>query len=514
MPGTAAAPPFPFPRRRAVFPPPNGPKTPHKPFPLLSPPSPPMLHTTAAMLHATSPLRSLLRIHLQRIRPPNPRLARLRLLSSSSPSGGDGWATHDPLADGLFPSAVSSSAAASDPDTPGEHSDARGVFDPVSGRIVMTQQAQPQQPSRPPSSCSGGQKGKGRPSGGKGEGRWAAVAAARRSGGKAAGKARTSYVCSHCGDGFSQWWGTCRSCEAVGTLTKYVVEPDSANPEGSHHAGRSWIPQKSKEMVPQSLGDVTKGFDQAEWRIPLPGNFGNEIARVLGGGIVPGSLVLVGGDPGVGKSSLMLQLASIVSDGSEDQGSSPVVYVSGEESIEQIANRADRMSIRSRNLYLYSSTDIEDILDKIQPLSPRALIVDSIQTVYIKAFAGSAGNHMQVKECTSALLSFAKLTNIPVFLIGHVTKTGDIAGPRILEHIVDVVLYMEVGKILLPSGSFPFNVTGCHIRILAELYRLYTKYICKHQSLGAAWKCLKCKCFFVKLINTVTGLYWSTNTCV
>lgn len=271
------------------------------------------------------------------------------------------------------------------------------------------------------------------------------MATARRAGGKGRkAAARATYVCGNCGDGFSQWWGTCRSCQAVGALTKYVAGADPADAaEGAHHAARSWIQQKSKEMVPKSLSEVTKGFDQTGWRIPLPGTFGSEIARVLGGGVVPGSLVLVGGDPGVGKSSLMLQLASIVSDGSEDHESSPVVYVSGEESIEQIANRADRMGIRSRDLYLYSSTDIEDILDKIQPLSPRALIVDSIQTVYLKAFAGSAGNQVQVKECTSALLSFAKLTNIPVFLIGHVTKAGDIAGPRILEHIVDVVLYME-----------------------------------------------------------------------
>lgn len=173
------------------------------------------------------------------------------------------------------------------------------------------------------------------------------------------------------------------------------------------------------------------------------GSFGMEISRVLGGGIVPGSLILVGGDPGVGKSSLMLQLASNILEGFKAKESSPVVYVSGEESIEQIGNRADRMSITSSNLYLYSGTDIEDILDKIQPLSPRALIIDSIQTVYVRSFAGSAGNLSQVKECTSALLRFAKLTNIPVFLIGHVTKTGDIAGPRLLEHIVDVVLYME-----------------------------------------------------------------------
>ncbi|KQK20497.1 uncharacterized protein LOC100824150 isoform X1 [Brachypodium distachyon] len=409
-----------------------------------------MLRSSAAMLPSPSSFRSLLRLSRRTtIRLPNPRLpsppllADLRLFSSSAPSGGDGWASYDPFTDTLGP--LASASAAPNPDAPAD-SGAWRVYDSVAGRFV----------TQTPSSNSDREevgkeesveeivKGKARPSGGKGEGRWAAVAGARRAGGKAA-KAKVSYVCSNCGEGSSQWWGVCCHCKA-GTLTKYVVPPEhdyAPEAEGSHHVIRSWIPQKSKEMVPQSLRDVTKGFGQAEWRIPLPGNFGMEIARVLGGGIVPGSLVLVGGDPGVGKSSLMLQLASIVSDGSVDDESSPVVYVSGEESIEQIGNRADRMSIRSKNLYLYSSTDIEDILDKIQPLSPRALIVDSIQTVYLRAFAGSAGNQTQVKECTSALLSFAKLTNIPVFLIGHVTKTGDIAGPRILEHIVDVVLYME-----------------------------------------------------------------------
>lgn len=279
----------------------------------------------------------------------------------------------------------------------------------------------------------------------KAQTKWSSVAAARKSPGKG-GKERVSYACSNCGEAYSQWWGTCRYCNATGTVDKYVPGPDgdaSAGGSQSQHVGRSWIPQKSKEMVPQSLQEVNKGVNQASWRIPLSGSFGMEISRVLGGGIVPGSLILVGGDPGVGKSSLMLQLASNILEGFKSDDSSPVVYVSGEESIEQIGNRADRMSIMSSKLYLYSGTDIEDILDKIQPLSPRALIIDSIQTVYVRSFAGSAGNLSQVKECTSALLRFAKLTNIPVFLIGHVTKSGDIAGPRLLEHIVDVVLYME-----------------------------------------------------------------------
>nr|XP_040252859.1 DNA repair protein RadA isoform X2 [Aegilops tauschii subsp. strangulata] len=413
-----------------------------------------MLRTTAAMLPSPASLRALLRLSRRapfpRLRqlPSPPLLPRLRPLSSSPNPARDPLAPPEPLSSAF-------AAAASNPEAPADSDpdSSWGVFDPVAGRIVM--QTHPP----PPTSSSDREeeeeeeeevvevKPKARPSGGKREPRWADVATARRAAGKGGKAPRVSYVCSNCGDGFSQWWGTCRGCQAVGTLTKFFPGADSADAdadaEGSHHAGRSWIRQKSKEMVPKKLREVTKGFDQAGWRIPLPGTFGNEISRVLGGGVVPGSLVLVGGDPGVGKSTLMLQLASIVSEGSEDHGSSPVVYVSGEESIEQIANRADRMSIKSKDLYLYSSTDIEDILDKIQPLSPKALVVDSIQTVYLSAFAGSAGNQVQVKECTSALLSFAKMTNIPVFLIGHVTKTGDIAGPRVLEHIVDVVLYME-----------------------------------------------------------------------
>ncbi|KAI4973998.1 hypothetical protein ZWY2020_041779 [Hordeum vulgare] len=413
-----------------------------------------MLRTTAAMLRSPSSLRALLRLSR---RAPLPRLHPLhphpRPLSSSPKPARAPLVPPEPLS-----SAFAAAAAAANPDTtadPDSDADSSwGVFDPVAGRIVM--QSHPP-PPLPPSSSDREEveeeeevvevKRRARPSGGKREPRWADVATARRAAGKGGKAPRASYVCSNCGEGFSQWWGTCRSCQAVGTLTKFFpgAAADSAadDAEGSHHAARSWIRQKSKEMVPKKLQEVTKGFDQAGWRIPLPGTFGNEISRVLGGGVVPGSLVLVGGDPGVGKSTLMLQLASIVSEDSEDHGSSPVVYVSGEESIEQIANRADRMNIRSKDLYLYSSTDIEDILDKIQPLSPRALVVDSIQTVYLSAFAGSAGNQVQVKECTSALLSFAKMTNIPVFLIGHVTKTGDIAGPRVLEHIVDVVLYME-----------------------------------------------------------------------
>ncbi|KAK7255496.1 hypothetical protein RIF29_28907 [Crotalaria pallida] len=268
---------------------------------------------------------------------------------------------------------------------------------------------------------------------------------------KKKGKEKIYWVCSNCGYTAGQWWGVCRSCSVAGTMKEF--HESKTNDTDSKVNGflvledgvGSWLPQQDGEMLPLRLAEVNRGLNHLHWRIPLSGSFGNEVSRVIGGGLVPGSLTLVGGDPGVGKSTLLLQIAAMISEEGNDGEASPVVYVSGEESIEQIGNRADRLGIES-DIYLYSSNDIEDILKKVRHLSPQALVVDSIQTVYLKGIMGSPGGIIQVKECTSALLRFAKTTNIPVLLIGHVNKSGDIAGPRVLEHIVDVVLYMEGEK--------------------------------------------------------------------
>ncbi|KZV58820.1 hypothetical protein F511_18657 [Dorcoceras hygrometricum] len=267
---------------------------------------------------------------------------------------------------------------------------------------------------------------------------------------KKKGKSRSVYVCEDCGYSDGQWWGTCRQCEKVGTMKRFTtedVERKLSGTEVSEKVVRAWLPTEVVAPSPVKLTDVYDRINVLDWRIPLPGPFGAEVGRVLGGGLVPGSLVLVGGDPGVGKSTLLLQIADLIALRNGIDDPARVIYVSGEESVEQIGTRADRLNIGNEDIYLHSSTDIEDILEQAQRLSPKAIVIDSIQTVYLNGVTGNAGGDSQVKECTSALLRFAKRTNIPILLIGHVTKTGDIAGPRVLEHIVDVVLYMEGEKL-------------------------------------------------------------------
>ncbi|XP_021765374.1 uncharacterized protein LOC110729896 [Chenopodium quinoa] len=266
------------------------------------------------------------------------------------------------------------------------------------------------------------------------------------------GKSKEYWVCTDCGHTEAKWWGACNACKTFGTLKPFVVKEgmDGGKVSGfevSENAMKSWLPeQNARQGGPVRLADVNRGVNPSEWRIQLNGTFGGEFSRVSGGGVVPGSLILVGGDPGVGKSTLLLQIAALIAESPDNSKSAPVVYISGEESIEQIGNRADRLSINAEDLFLYSSTDVEDILKKVSLLCPRAVVIDSVQTIYLQGVTGSPGGMSQLKECTAALLRFSKKTGIPVLLIGHVNKIGDIAGPRVLEHIVDTVLYMEGEK--------------------------------------------------------------------
>ena len=238
-------------------------------------------------------------------------------------------------------------------------------------------------------------------------------------------KSRTRFVCQNCGATQPRWMGRCPECGEWNTLIETVVEPKS--PRG---AARGKAAQGDNLARP-----MTEIPSDSNMRLPVPME---ELSRVLGGGIVPGSTVLVSGDPGIGKSTLLLQLSDLMS-----RDGAPVLYASGEESLQQIKLRAGRLGIASPNLYLLSETNLTQILLQIESLHPRLAIVDSIQSIYSEELQSSAGTVSQVRDCANALLHLAKSRGIPVFLVGHVTKTGSIAGPRVLEHMVDTVLYLE-----------------------------------------------------------------------
>ena len=234
-------------------------------------------------------------------------------------------------------------------------------------------------------------------------------------------KTRTFYVCQQCGAQSPRWLGKCPDCGAWNSFVETMESPPS-----------SPVSSAGPRSAPVPLPEITTdGF--ARLQFPM-----GEFSRVLGGGIVPGSLVLIGGDPGIGKSTLLLQVSSLVAD-----GGGPVLYVSGEESAQQIKLRADRLSMANQQLYVLAETNLGEILGHIERLAPRLVVIDSIQTVYLEELASAAGSVGQLRECTVQLMRLAKATNIPIFLVGHVTKEGAIAGPRVLEHIVDTVLYLE-----------------------------------------------------------------------
>jgi DNA repair protein RadA/Sms len=236
-------------------------------------------------------------------------------------------------------------------------------------------------------------------------------------------KTRVQYVCQSCGATALKWAGQCKACDEWNTLVETIVQPQKDQP-----SLYSW----ASFSQPQPLSEIQS--DQFE-RLPVASG---ELARVLGGGIVPGSVILVGGDPGIGKSTLLLQTSAQLAEGDK-----PVLYVSGEESVHQIKMRADRLGLEQSALYVVSEVSLDQIMGHIEQLGPRLVVVDSIQAISSEELESSAGSVSQVKACATALLRLAKANGIPLFLVGHVTKAGAIAGPRVLEHIVDAVLYLE-----------------------------------------------------------------------
>jgi DNA repair protein RadA/Sms len=239
-------------------------------------------------------------------------------------------------------------------------------------------------------------------------------------------KAKTSFFCQNCGVESSKWVGKCPSCGEWNTYVEEVVRKETKTGRLKVFAtGGQSAPGKAIPLHEVGLADYP--------RIPVPGK---EVARVLGGGIVPGSLVLFGGEPGIGKSTLMLQLALRMKN-------LKVLYVSGEESEQQIRMRAERIGIKSENCFLLQETSTDHIFAQIEQVRPQIVIIDSIQTLYAPYVESSPGSVSQVRECAAAFLRFAKESGTPVFMIGHITKDGSLAGPKVLEHMVDTVLQFE-----------------------------------------------------------------------
>ncbi|MBB6455214.1 DNA repair protein RadA/Sms [Salirhabdus euzebyi] len=238
-------------------------------------------------------------------------------------------------------------------------------------------------------------------------------------------KTKIKYVCQECGYESPKWMGKCPACNQWNTM---VEEKEIKT---TRHRGLSTDVNK-KVGKPESITTIEM---EKESRITSDMK---EFNRVLGGGIVPGSLVLIGGDPGIGKSTLLLQISSQLA-----EKNLKVLYISGEESVRQTKLRADRLEIKSENLYVMSETNLQELGNAIEEMSPSIVVVDSIQTVYHSEITSAPGSVSQVRESTAELMRLAKGNGIPIFIVGHVTKEGSIAGPRLLEHMVDTVLYFE-----------------------------------------------------------------------
>jgi len=235
-------------------------------------------------------------------------------------------------------------------------------------------------------------------------------------------KLKTSFFCQNCGSQYSKWQGQCNACKEWNTIVEEVIQKEEKT---------SWKPTSEVKKAPKPL-KIAEIDSSEEVRM---NTLDGELNRVLGGGIVPGSLILLGGEPGIGKSTLLLQISLKLP--------YKTLYVSGEESQKQIKMRAERITPNGDNCYILTETKTQNIFRQIQEIEPEIVIIDSIQTLHTDYIESTAGSISQIRECTAELIKFAKETNIPVVLIGHITKDGTIAGPKILEHMVDTVLQFE-----------------------------------------------------------------------
>mgnify|MGYP000358371236 CR=1 FL=1 len=235
-------------------------------------------------------------------------------------------------------------------------------------------------------------------------------------------KIKTSFFCQNCGTQYAKWQGQCNACKEWNTIVEELIQKEEK---------KAWKPtsETTKASKPLKIKEIDA---TAELRLNTEDG---ELNRVLGGGIVPGSMILLGGEPGIGKSTLLLQISL--------QLPYKTLYVSGEESQKQIKMRAERINPNSDSCYILTETKTQNIFRQIQEIEPEIVIIDSIQTLHTDYIESTAGSISQIRECTAELIKFAKETNVPILLIGHITKDGTIAGPKILEHMVDTVLQFE-----------------------------------------------------------------------
>lgn len=243
-------------------------------------------------------------------------------------------------------------------------------------------------------------------------------------------KTKTVYVCSECGMDSPKWVGKCPSCGAWNTMKEMTIRPETTSTMGQREARHSLVSSGTGEPRPVRLSEVSATEE------PRMLTMDAELNRVLGGGIVPGSMTLIGGEPGIGKSTLLLQTIMKM------QGPT-ILYVSGEESEHQIKLRADRISQGENNVVLLCETRLEQVFAHIRNVRPALVVIDSIQTMSVENVDSSPGSITQIRECAASLLKYAKESSVPIILVGHITKDGAIAGPKVLEHIVDTVLQFE-----------------------------------------------------------------------
>ncbi len=303
-------------------------------------------------------------------------------------------------------------------------------------------------------------------------------------------KLKTVYVCTECGEISGRWMGKCPTCGEWNTMVEDVVKEAAGKGLNTHQSAKSNTNNIGLHIKTQKISEINVLENKSRIITKI-----TELDRVLGGGIVLGSVVLLGGEPGAGKSTLLLQLCGAISE------EVSVLYITGEESARQIKLRALRLNVKGEGIALAAQTDVEAICELIKSTNPGLVVIDSIQTMQCIELTSSAGSVSQVKECTAKLLNIAKTTETPIFIVGHVNKDGAIAGPKVMEHMVDTVLYFEGDKTLpyrmlravknrygSTNEIGMFDMTGSGLKVIENPSQL----LLEGRPLGISGNCVAC----------------------